>query len=303
MAAHARRRVGRWPWMVAAVTVVATAVVAAVSVARNEGDSAGVVEGDPGIAHVHGLGVNPADGMVYVATHHGLYRLSRTGGAERVSNVYQDTMGFTVAGRDRFLASGHPDITDKRLRVDGKPPLLGLIESTDAGRTWRSLSLLGEADFHALAVQGATVYGWNASTGALLASTDRRTWEERSLVDLASFAVDPATPEHLVAATPNGVVDSVDGGRTWRSLGDGPAVAVVTWSDDGLVGIDPRGTVHRRDETGRWTAAGTLPGPPQALAAHRGVLYAAANDGDVTGIYQSDDDGRTWKLRHRDQPA
>lgn len=77
----------------------------------------------------------PADGALYAATHTGLFRLDGDGNVERIADRYQDTMGFTVAGPDEFLASGHPDLRDKELQVEGKPPLLGLIESPDAGRT------------------------------------------------------------------------------------------------------------------------------------------------------------------------
>lgn len=97
----------------------------------------------PGITHIHGLGIDPADGSLYAATHSGLDRI-RGDGADIVANRYQDTMGFTVVGRRHFMASGHPD-----LRED-LPPLLGLLESRDAGRTWKKRSLLGEADFHTL---------------------------------------------------------------------------------------------------------------------------------------------------------
>jgi hypothetical protein len=67
--------------------------------------------------------------------------------AERVGDSYQDTMGFTVVGPNRFLGSGHP-------ATDDLPPLLGLIESTDAGKTWEHVSLLGEADSHVLRSAG-----------------------------------------------------------------------------------------------------------------------------------------------------
>jgi hypothetical protein len=63
------------------------------------------LEEDPGLAHVHGLGVNPADDLLYVATHFGLWRVDDDG-AERVGNHYLDLMGFTVVGPDHFVASG-----------------------------------------------------------------------------------------------------------------------------------------------------------------------------------------------------
>jgi hypothetical protein len=84
--------------------------------------------GDAGPIHVHALGVNPADGAPFIAPARGS-SASRDPGArpECVADRYQDTMGFTVIGADRFLASGHPDGRGKL------PPFLGLIESTDAG--------------------------------------------------------------------------------------------------------------------------------------------------------------------------
>src|SRR3712207_2390347 len=92
------------------------------------------VTGDPGPVHVHGLGINPRDGALFIATHTGLFRAGPDESkASRVGGRYQDTMGFTVVGPDRFLGSGHPD------GRDGEPPFLGLIQSTDAGRTWDSV--------------------------------------------------------------------------------------------------------------------------------------------------------------------
>ena len=88
-------------------------------------------------------------------------------------------MAFTVAGPDRFLASGHPDLRDEELLVEGKPPLLGLIESTDAGRTWQVRSLLGDADLHTIvAVDEDLIVAYDSTGERVLASTDGgRTWE------------------------------------------------------------------------------------------------------------------------------
>ena len=63
---------------------------------------------DAELVHVHGLGVNPADDQLYVATHTGLFRLDGETPV-RIADRYQDTMGFTVAGQNRFLGSGHPE--------------------------------------------------------------------------------------------------------------------------------------------------------------------------------------------------
>jgi hypothetical protein len=65
---------------------------------------------DPGPIHVHGLGINPKDGALFVATHTGLFRAGEgEPKATRVADRFQDTMGFTVVGPNRFLGSGHPE--------------------------------------------------------------------------------------------------------------------------------------------------------------------------------------------------
>ncbi len=63
--------------------------------------------GDSGAEHIHGLGINPRDGSLMIATHSGLFRAAPSSRkAGRVGDRRQDTMGFTVVGPDRFLGSG-----------------------------------------------------------------------------------------------------------------------------------------------------------------------------------------------------
>jgi hypothetical protein len=254
---------------------------------------------DLGVEHVHGLGVDPADGTLYVATHYGTFRVPADGPAQRLGDSQQDTMGFTVVGADHFLGSGHPD---QQGFDDGQPPLLGLIESTTGGETWESLSLSGEVDFHALTYAHDQVYGWDSTSGRFMVSADKTDWDTRSTLDLFGFAVDPADADQIVATTPEGVQTSSDGGRTWQPTTGAPELALVSWDvDSGLWGVDPGGTAyHATALDAGWEQAGSLPGPPQALLADGETLYAAAADGNVTGIYQSTDAGTTWELRYRD---
>jgi len=255
--------------------------------------------GDPGVSHVHGLGVNPADDALYIATHHGTFRLGSDRKVERVGESYQDTMGFTVAGADRFLGSGHPDSEGFRR---GQPPRLGLIESTDAGKTWRSVSLSGEVDFHGLAFAHGRVYGWDSGSGRFMVSSDTKSWDTRSALPLTSFAVDPADENHLLGSGPGGLLKSGDSGRTWATV-PGPPLVVLSWSAAaGLVGVTEDGAVHHSSDAGAtWAPAGQLPGSPQAVLAAAKAWYAgAADEGGSTGIFRSNDAGRTWELYYRD---
>ena len=242
------------------------------------------------MAHVHGLGVDPADGTLYAATHYGLFRIPTTGTAVRVANRFQDTMGFTVAGPADFLGSGHPDP-----QAD-LPPRLGLIESTDRGETWTALSLSGQADFHALHAVGGTVYGWDSGTGRFMVSTDRRSWQTRSTLELLDFAVNPTNPDEILATTQQGLARSADGGRTFTPRG--PVQMYLAWPQPAaLWAVSPAGDVSVSADAGRtWDARGRLPRQPQALTVVESTVYVAVAD---AGIYESTDGGRTFSVRYR----
>jgi hypothetical protein len=255
----------------------------------------GPVIEDPGPIHVHGLGVNPADGALFVATHTGLFRAARgERRAERVADRYQDTMGFTVTGPDQFLGSGHPD------GRDGLPPFLGLIRSTDAGRTWEPVSLMGERDFHVLEAAGDRVYGYGSDfesrQASLLVSDDGgRSWEERTPPEpLLSLAIDPRDPERVVVAGEGGTYSSMDGGAGWRPL-SGEAGFLAWPRSEALFLIRADGAVARSRDTGRsWQSMGDVGGRPAAFDNAGGDLYVALHDGTVKW---SADDGRSWVVR------
>jgi hypothetical protein len=252
---------------------------------------------DAGPIHVHGLGVNPADGALFVATHTGLFRAPRGEmRARRVADRFQDTMGFTVTGPDRFLGSGHPD------GREGLPPFLGLIRSTDAGRSWQPVSLLGERDFHVLEAAGPRVYGYGSDFESrqanLLVSEDGgQSWEERTPPEpLLSLAIDPGDPDRIVASGEDGIHASTDAGQGWRSLGDTPGMLAWPGKDAlYLVGFD--GPVAQSSDAGRtWSSPGRVDGQPAAFESAGGELYVALHDGTVQ---RSRDGGRSWQLRSR----
>ncbi len=286
----------------AAVAPVIAVLLVVVVVTREESGTRTTPSAGEGVAHVHGLGINPANGNLYAASHLGVFRVPADGKAERVGKLVQDTMGFTVVGPDHFLASGHPDLNDNRLRKPGRPPLLGLVESTDGGQTWDPLSLLGEADFHSLVAAHGNVYGYDSTGGRFMVSADGKQWDTRSRLAMGDFAVDPADADHLVASTGRGLAESGDGGRTWEPV-DGPQLAFLSWgAEQGLWGVSPAGETYRRVD-GRWEPREALTSEPQALLVTDDELYAAVTAGDRTQIHVSSDGGRSWRLRYSDGEA
>jgi photosystem II stability/assembly factor-like uncharacterized protein len=245
---------------------------------------------------VHGLGINPADGALFIATHTGMYRVDAgEREAERVGERFQDTMGFTIVGPNRFLGSGHPDFNEAREK--NLPPLLGLIESTDSGETWEPISLLGEADFHVLRFAGERVYGYDASNDRLLVSADRgRSWSELEkpgpLVDLA---IDPSNPQRILATAEEGSFESTDGGERWKRVSR--AVGLLAWPKrDRLYLVAGGGQVFVSDDGGRRLHhLGQIGGQPAALLAETANdLYVALHDGTIK---RSSDGGASWAVR------
>jgi photosystem II stability/assembly factor-like uncharacterized protein len=296
MAKSRARRRGR-PRLVVVLAGAATVTAAAAFVvARVQDDEAAA---PATISHVHGLGLNPADGRLYVATHFGVFALDEDGKATRVGTTAQDTMGFTVAGPNHFYASGHPEFTDYKPRSVDDRPLLGLIESRDAGKSWTTLSLSGQADFHGLATAHDQVFAWNATTKKFMVSGDGRRWETRSELDLLSFAVDPADPEHILASG-SGLHVSRDGGQMWQPS-PGPGTAFLSWHPEGgLWAATLNGALLRSTDGGAtWQTHGRLPGDIEAFAVEGKALYASAS----ASIFASTDGGETWRRLYEPEAA
>lgn len=244
------------------------------------------------VAHIHGLGVDPGDQSLLIATHNGLFRApDGKPRAQRVGESTQDTMGFTVAGPNRYLGSGHPGVES-----DG-PSMLGLIESRDGGHAWRPVALSGQVDFHILRVAGRRVYGFDSTSGRLLVSRDRgRSWASGTppgpLIDLA---VDPQDQRHLVASTDEGLWESQDGGAEWQQVSE--TVGLLAYRSSILHVIEADGRALESDDDGRsLRRTGALGSRPVALVAADGRLFAATESSEVK---QSQDGGRTWNPRAR----
>jgi hypothetical protein len=79
--------------------VAAAVVLAAAGVWRLSDDGRGTSAADAGPVHVHGLGVNRADGALFIATHTGLFRVGEgESSAVRVGDNYQDNDGLHRSG-------------------------------------------------------------------------------------------------------------------------------------------------------------------------------------------------------------
>jgi hypothetical protein len=248
---------------------------------------------DPGPVHVHGLGYDATARVLYLATHTGMFELpDGAAKAKRIGDKHQDTMGFSLVEPGLFFGSGHPDARDN------SPPHLGLIKSTDRGRSWQSVSLLGEADFHVLRARGNYVYGYDTTRERLLASADAgKSWKRVSVPEaILDLAVEPGNPQHILASGGAALYRSVSGGRSWKAMGSGVAgflawptprrIYVATFDGALLTATAP---------TGPWKRKAPVGGPVAALlAVDEKTLYVAQHDGTLK---KSSDGGKSWRVR------
>lgn len=276
--------------MVTLRRIIAASLAGALAVACSSNTTDSTPALVPGMVHIHGLGINPSDENLYVATHHGLYRVERDGAPQRIGDLAQDFMGFTVTGPDEFLASGHPDPADRQ-----QPQHLGLIKSSDAGQSWESLSLKGNADFHALEYRHGQVYGYDSQSGKVMVSLDERSWQPRAEVAASDLAVSPVDADKILATTRQGLLRSTDGAMTFSAVVGAPALMLVSWPERGpLLGADAEGSLYTSTDDGQtWQPRHALNAKPQALlAAGNSQVYIATD----TAIYTSTDDGATVRV-------
>lgn len=269
---------------VIALIAVMIVLIAAVAWTRSQTGNSASPKTQADFGHVHGLGVDPESGDLYAGTHYGVFKINETGETSQIGPT-RDYMGFTITSTGRFLASGHPGISEDA------PGMLGLIESTDSGEKWKTLSLSGNADFHTLEVNGNRIYGHTG--GQLMVSDDGKNWSARAERPIDDLAIHPADVNSLVATTQDGLIVSSNAGTTFTPLPQrNPALSLLTWPDESsLFGLSSQGQVEVSNDGGRtWEQRGTVGAAVDAITATRDALYVAT----PVGIVKSVDGGRTF---------
>ena len=228
--------------------------------------------------HVHGL-TRAGDGTILLATHDGAYR-GTPGGWEKVSPSV-DLMGFVAVGPTLY-ASGHPG------QGSDLPNPVGLLQSTDQGKTWTSMSRAGESDFHALGAGKGLIAGFD---GRLRISTDAKSWTDVQ-IPAAPFGL-AVSPDgtRIIATTRQGALTSTDRGATWAEA-SGTQPALAGFASDGMVyGLASDGALTASHDGGTtWAATGVTVSQPVAFAvtASGEILVATAQ-----GVVSSTDGGKT----------
>ena len=184
----------------------------------------------------------------------------------------------------------------------------GVLRTDDGGKTWRPLVERPNFDALILGISGVDAQRlYLAGHDVLQVSRDGgATWQPVShnlpATDLHGFAVSPEDPDRLYAlVVGQGAFLSIDGGRTWESLGNGlpgdvTALASASGTPELLYASSGRLGVLRSDDGGRnWSRTTTVPGSRGVLALAvdpiaRQTIYAGTEE----GLSKSTDGGRSW---------
>jgi photosystem II stability/assembly factor-like uncharacterized protein len=172
---------------------------------------------------------------------------------------------------------------------------LGLLVSTDNGRTWQERSLGGKADFHRLIARDSVVMGIDSGTGVLWRSENLgRTWNQLGAPPLLDIALSPTSESVVIGATPSGTLRSIDAGVSFTPLVGSPSLVLMSTSDSGAFGVTTDGTVYFSPDEGlSWRARGALNSQPTAISAERGIVLALVDN----VVVESRDGGRTFRDR------
>lgn len=244
----------------------------------------------PGLpsSHVHGLSVNRETDQVLLATHEGLFDVSKSPAA-KIGDT-NDLMGFTAtADHGVFYASGHPG------PGSDLPEPMGLVRSVDGGKTWEQLSRQGESDFHALTTIKSGIV---AHDGTLQTSPDGKTWSAATAAFVPAVLAGTPETDTVLATTREGLQRSTDGGKTWELNTTSPIIQFAAFaSGTEVLGVEPDGSVHYSADAGStWARTGRIEGQVQAMTALEGAdgkpwMWAAT----TSGLVVSTDGGATFR--------
>jgi len=250
--------------------------------------------------YVGSLTVDPGDATLLIGTGLGLFRL-KSGESKAIpakgtldtdvgSGSISPNLVLRFSAPSTLIASGHP-------AGEGTlPEELGVIRSDDGGGTWRPLSLLGEADLHALDVRGDRVIGHPIEEERLIVSSDGgKTFQDRTPPGMPiDVDIDPGDPDRVALTTTDGFFVSRDAGSTWRQRDALSVETFLAWSETGpLYRVEAGGVVRASEDDGEtWEERGNVGGSPSTVAAGPdGALYVAIAGAE---ILRSDDRGRTF---------
>jgi len=186
---------------------------------------------------IHGLSFSSDGSQLFVPAHDGLLVYENSSWSAPDLPVH-DYMGYSGVD-DGFFSSGHPGPGSNLINP------LGLVRSTDGGRTLKTLAFSGDTDFHLMGAgyENHAIYVINPAQNSLLPPgmhytvDEGQTWKQSRASGIndspIQLAIHPIQPETIAVATQGGLFLSNDYGDTFTQVTDSGPVTSVSFDPNG----------------------------------------------------------------------
>lgn len=292
-------------------SIIASAIVAVQGTASAQSASRSTLVAPVNLPHIHGLAFSADGANLFIPDHHGLAVYGK-GHWSTVPGLANDYMGFAVT-KAAFYSSGHPAPNSNAVNP------LGLMKSVDGGRTWSSLGLRGEADFHHMAASYGTsaIYVWNTGpnnrmpqVGLYRTDNDGFLWSHETASGLTGqigvLAVHPSNPAIVAVVTNDGLFISMDSGSRFSARVNGVQVVSASFDLDGkhlwYGSYDKHAVLTRIALSGNSQDAKRIALPPLHNDAVAYIAQSPTNRSELAiatfqrSVFISTNDGQNWRM-------
>lgn len=205
----------------------------------SESDFLDVIKKDK-IEHMHGVGYAGNQNAIFFATHEGL-RIYYDKTWYKTKKENNDYMGFS-ATQNGFYSSGHPGSDSTLINP------IGLVHSSDYGKSFTNLGFEGKSDFHYMAAGYShnAIYVVNEQqhsdlgTGMYVTTDEGKSWKPSKLGgtipnQVGAMASHPQKKDWLALSSPEGIFLSTDYGDTFKQYTEKTGVTTIHFTDKELL--------------------------------------------------------------------
>lgn len=258
------------------------------------------------LIQIYGMAYDQDGGRAMIATHEGIKWLS--GGQWQNGDGERHDYAAFAPYESGFYASGKPGPGSKL------PNPIGLVKSTDQGKSIQVLALNGETEFHLLGVsyRKMAIYGYNEAAGAelkqpglYLTVDEGKTWTKRAMKgfegDPTAIAVHPDNADFMALGTRDGLFLSRDRGDTFVKLLPDTGISALSFDLDGNItvgGFKDKPSLLKLDSSGKLVQEITLPELKEDAIAHTAHNPVKPEERIIStyehDVFMTSDGGATW---------
>ena len=236
------------------------------------------------LSHIHNVKVFGK--KIYLGTHAGLYEYVDAKTVSKVSPEIFDVMGLTIDGKGIY-ASGHPGPGSKL------PEPVGLLFSSNGGKTWKKVSLQGKVDFHLLEAYQQELYGADSQSGDLMYSKDfGKKWISLGKNEFSEIAINPMKKRSALAIRGGKLLLTQDNFKSTSELKVDIQPSQIEWNSQFLVASAGKNLYRSLNEGKTWKNLYSFKDTVGILAHSTELLVAVVGN----EVYRSTDGGRSFTV-------